>query len=64
MAKERDYQKEIELRKQRGSKNYTFTLKKEEVEQYEAMLELHQCKTTLSLIRKLLTGELSLVERD
>ena len=60
----RDYQHELELRKQRGSKHYGFALKSNEVEQYEAMLELHQCKTTLSLIRKLLTGELAIIERD
>ena len=64
MDKERDYRKEVELRKQRGSKSYTFTLKKEEIDSYEAVLELHQCKTTLSLIRKLLTGELAIIERD
>lgn len=60
----RDYQHEMELRKKRGSKSYAFILKKDEIEAYESLLELYQCKTTLVLIRKLLSGEITLSERD
>lgn len=64
MAKERDYKHEHELKKQRGTKNYGFSLKAHEQAQYEALLELNGCKTTTAFVRKLLSGELVVSERD
>lgn len=56
-----DYKRIEELRKIRGGKKYTATLKnQEEVNAFEEILKTHYCESLGQLVRKLVYKELEL----
>lgn len=63
-SKERNYTKELENEKARGSQMYGFKLKKDDAILYNAILDKFSCKSCGEFARKIAHGELVVSERD